>query len=90
MSSSKKTKKASKPKPDINYGVNSIARGIDGNPIGAGWDLPPSVEKMEQTPQTAVAAAAAAAEEEAAWQNEQFAKLLKKRKEKENMARPRF
>ena len=89
MSSSKKAK-ASKLKDGINYGVNSIARGIDGNPIGVGWDLPPSVEKMEQTPQSAVAAAAAAAEEEAEWQNAQFAKLLEKRKEKENMARPRF
>ena len=89
MSSSKKAK-PSKPEAGINYGVNSITRGIDGNPIGAGWDLPPSVEKMEQTPQTAVAAAAAAAEEEAEWQNEQFAKLLEKRQEKENMARPRF
>lgn len=92
MSSSKKAK-ASKPKDGIyygvNFGVNSMARGIDGNPIGAGWDLPPSVEKMEQTPQAAVAAAAAAAEKEAEWQNEQFEKLLK-RKEKENMARPRF
>ncbi len=75
MSSRKKKVEASKPKPDINYGVNSIAENELGESIGVEWDLPPSVDIMEQTYQAPAAAAARAVVKDTEWydwQNSQF------------------